>query len=144
MRKLFTLSCFLLIGLFVPPRSLNAQEPPPQITDYADMAAVKHFSHGLEERIKKYMFIVESMGLKLHELILDSESEGFSTLIFQGKISISDEKFQQLEKKFSDETKLMTILKIIHERDKDSSYVLSPQQIVITTTVPPGVRVHFK
>ena len=32
----------------------------------------------------------------------------------------------------------MTILKLIHERDRDTGYALSPQQIVITTTHPSG------
>ncbi len=146
MRK-FYLAQVVLIGIFflsVTPAPLYAQEPTSQIHDYTDMAAVNDFSSRLEERIKKYMFIVESMGFKLHELILDSESKGFATLIFQGKISISDDKFKQLIEKYTDETKLMTILKLIHERDRDTGYALSPQQIVITTTTPPGVKVHFK
>ncbi len=137
----------VLIGIFLfltADKPLFAQEHSSQFHDYADASAVKDFSDSLEERIKKYMFIVESMGFKLHELILDSESKGFSTLIFQGKISISDEKFKQLTEKYTDEIKLMTILKLIHARDKDSGYSLSPEQIVITTTTPPGIKVHFK
>ncbi len=144
MRGFLTLFTVLSICIVFNSQPLCAQESSMQLHDYSDPAAVKQFSDVLEERIKKYMFIVESMGFKLSELILDSESKGFATLVFQGKISITDENFQQLEKKFADETKLMTILKLIHERDKDSGYMLSPQQIVITTTFPPGIKVHFK
>lgn len=101
-------------------------------------------SQELRERVATYKFIIESIGFQLKELIIDPDEDGLFELQFEGKISLSEDKFAELAEKYHDEKKLFLVLEQIYAYNANSLENFMPYKIVVHLSAPPRIKTYFK
>lgn len=98
----------------------------------------------IEDRITRYKFILESLGFTLSEFTISPDEAYHVQLVFEGKMNSTQEKFDELNDKFPDESKLMGLLERVYEYNRRDLTNYAAYRVVLRLSEPLYIAVQYR